>query len=66
MAEKVLTAKRKYPRTLQLPVSEATWARIEGDAERAGLSRAEVGRSYLDAGIEIADEDAAAIVGAED
>lgn len=50
------TIKRKYTQRLQLPVNDATWQRIVAEAERAELSIAEVGRTYLEAGMEAADE----------
>jgi hypothetical protein len=52
---------KKYPHQLIVMVDEATWQRIESDAERGRLSKSEVGRTYLEAGIAYADELAAKV-----
>lgn len=49
MASKTLRA--KYPRSLAVMLTDELAGRIEADAERAGLSKAEVVRLYLEAGI---------------
>lgn len=50
------TATAKYPKRLQVPVSQAVWDRIEREAGDTELSLAEVGRTYLEAGMQAADE----------
>lgn len=46
----------KYPEQLVIMVTAETKARIEADATKHYLSKSEVARTYLDAGIERADE----------
>lgn len=57
------TIKRKYTQRLQIPVNEDTWDRIVREAGAAELSIAEVGRTYLEAGMEAADD--AAVYGSK-
>lgn len=49
-------AKKKYPKRLQIPTTREIWDRIERESEVSGLSIAEVARTYLQAGMEAADE----------
>lgn len=49
----------QYPEQLVIMVTSETKARIVADAKRHQLSKSEVARTYLDAGIEVADERAA-------
>lgn len=46
----------KYPEQLVIMVTTETKARIEADAKAHWLSKSEVARTYLEAGIERADE----------
>lgn len=49
----------KYPEQLVIMVTKETKARIVADAKRHTLSKSEVARTYLEAGISHADEVAA-------
>lgn len=46
----------QYPEQLVIMVTSETKARITADAKRHKLSKSEVARTYLDAGIQVADE----------
>jgi hypothetical protein len=47
---------KKYPHQLILMVSDETWARVQRDADEHVMSKSEVGRTYLEAGIVATDE----------
>lgn len=49
----------QYPEQLVIMVTSETKARINADAARHHLSKSEVARTYLEAGIQVADEAAA-------
>jgi hypothetical protein len=50
---------KKYPRQMVVMADDALADRIEADARRHGMSKSEVARLYLEAGIEAADRLAA-------
>lgn len=50
---------KRYPRQLVVMADDALADRIEADAARHGLSKSEVARLYLEAGIEAAEAAAA-------
>lgn len=50
------TGKGIYPRQIVIMVTEKMADRLEEDAKRHRLSKSEVARTYIEAGIELADE----------